>query len=52
MKSLCNLDHTHYFNFFQPNQYLAGSKPMSETEKNEAGYDVVAQRIYECIAPV
>jgi hypothetical protein len=36
MHHLCLANHIRYFHFLQPNQYVEGSKPMTEAEKNFA----------------
>jgi hypothetical protein len=36
MKSLCDANGAKYFHFLQPNQYVAGSKPMNEEERRQA----------------
>ena len=35
MKVLCDANGTKYYHFLQPNQYVIGSKPMSEAEKRQ-----------------
>jgi hypothetical protein len=36
MKSLCDANGAKYYHFLQPNQYVAGSKPMDEEERRHA----------------
>ena len=36
MKKLCETNGIYYYHFLQPNQYLEGSKPMSDQEKQIA----------------
>ena len=36
MKSLCDANGAKYYHFLQPNQYVAGSKPMTEAERKQA----------------
>ncbi|MEP7340312.1 MAG: hypothetical protein ABI977_21445 [Acidobacteriota bacterium] len=36
MKLLCDANHIRYYHFLQPNQYVEGSKPMSDAEKKMA----------------
>lgn len=36
MKNLCEANGIKYYHFLQPNQYVEGSKPMSETERKQA----------------
>ena len=36
MKSLCDANEAKYYHFLQPNQYVEGSKPMTEEERRQA----------------
>jgi hypothetical protein len=36
MKNLCDANGAKYYHFLQPNQYVEGSKPMSEAERRQA----------------
>jgi hypothetical protein len=36
MKTLCDANGAHYYHFLQPNQYVPGSKPMTEEERKIA----------------
>ena len=36
MKSLCDANGAKYYHFLQPNQYVEGSKPMTEEERRQA----------------
>jgi len=39
MKRLCDVNQSEYYHFLQPNQYVEGSKPMTEREKRQVVND-------------